>query len=144
MDTGPLHSPSPAVAKIDDDLFGGRERELLPRTIEPRPMKWFLVNNDELETFKKVDTGSSQNLALGTLAIGIAASFFGSQFTVSAALTLHQIALFQLAPAILGPLGIWWSWKGVGELSTMTKERAAHIERIRAKGGVATSTNVAI
>jgi hypothetical protein len=138
VDTGPVQPPSASIP-LGAGLFG---QQLLPGTIAPRAMRWFLVNADELEQFKKMDTGSSQNLAFGMLAIGIAASFFGSRYTVAGDLTLHQIALFQIAPAIIGPIGLLWTWRGLRELTGMTRERAAHIERIRSQSGVITRTEV--
>lgn len=138
MDTGPVQPPSASVP-IGADLFG---QTLLPGTIAPRAMRWFLVNDDELELFKKMDTGSSQNLAFGMLAIGIAASFFSSRFTVSTELTVAQFALFYIAPRFLGLAGIWWALRGVFELSNMTKDRARHIERIRSQSGIVTRTEV--
>jgi hypothetical protein len=105
-------------------------------------MHWFLVNDDELEQFKKMDIGSSQNLAFGMLAIGIAASFFGSRFTVSTALTVAQFSLFYLAPAFLGPVGIWMALRGILELNNKSADRSKHIERIRSQSGVVTRTEV--
>ena len=138
MDTGPVQPPSASIP-LGAGLFG---QQLLPGTIAPRAMRWFLVNDDELEQFKKMDTGSSQNLAFGMLAIGIAASFFGSRFTVGTALTVPQFTLFYVAPAILLPIGLWWALRGVFELKGMTRERATHIERIRSQSGVITRTEV--
>jgi len=131
--------PDSGFPQLDEKNFS---RDLLQGTIAPRTMRWFLVNDDELEQFKKMDAGSSQNLAFGMLAIGIAASFFISRFTVSANLTVAQFSLFYLAPAFLGPVGIWMVRRGTSELSGISADRAKHIERIRSQSGVVTRTEV--
>ncbi len=114
---------------------------LLTSQIFRRHMRWFLVNEGELEEFRKVDAESSDYLTFGVAALAVAGGLFGSSFTITGDhFTLPQLVMFYLAPAVSGIIGVIWTNKGYRERSTISTKREADIARIRTESQVAVET----
>src|SRR5580704_10442468 len=134
------HEPdgSSITGLSEDEVTTSR---LLTARILRRHMQWFLVNEGELEDFRKMDSGSGDNFTLGIAAITLAVGLFASSLTITSEhFTLPQLVMFYMVPAASGILGLFYASKGRRGKSAAATKRDSDINRIRTESQVAIET----
>ena len=130
---------------MPDELPTLNEQEistkLLTSHILRRHMQWFLVNEAELEEFRKMDSESSDSFTLGVAAITLAVGLFASSFTITTEhFTLPQLVMFYVVPAVSGILGLFYALRGRRGKSAASTKRDSDVSRIRKESQVAIET----